>query len=580
MSGAAVKKLLITDTTLRDAHQSLIATRLRTDDMLPLAKEIDTIGFFSVEAWGGATFDSSIRFLNDDPWERLKLLKSELPNTPIQMLLRGQNLVGYRHYPDDVVDRFVDAAHRDGVDIFRVFDALNDIRNMERSMKRVGETGAHLQGTICYTTSPVHSTAGFIRMAEELAARNCNSICIKDMAGIITPEAARDLVTGIKDDLDLPLCLHSHSTSGLAPMSYQAAIDAGVDILDTAMSPFSLGTSQPPTESVVAALRGTPRDTGLDLLALRKVRDVCLGIRSRYGGLINPISERVDSDVLVYQLPGGMISNLVSQLQEQDALDRLNDVFAEVPKVREDLGYPPLVTPTSQIVGTQAVMNVLLGGDRYHSVSKEVKDYVRGLYGKPPAPISDHIRKLIIDDEPVITERPADFLEPAYEIMKEQAVSGGFVRKEEDVLTYILYPAIAPSFLKGERKPEEIPSAKPVLTESPGMPSSMEVEVDGEIFNVRIVSVGGSTVAAAGPAQTQKIPRGDITGGIKSNMQGMVLEVAVHRGSEVQKGDLLIVLEAMKMENPIHSPVSGKVTEVFVDAGDVVQNGDILLVIS
>jgi len=577
MSVAGPQKLLITDTTLRDAHQSLIATRMRTDDMLSLAKEIENIGFFSVEAWGGATFDTAIRFLAEDPWERLRLLKAELKRTPIQMLLRGQNLVGYRHYPDDVVDKFVELSWKSGVDVFRVFDALNDIRNMERSITKVKDVGAHLQGAISYTTSPVHTTKTFIEMSKELYAKECDSICIKDMAGLIMPKSARELITGIKDEIDIRICLHSHSTSGIASMSYQAAIDAGVDILDTAMSPFSLGTSQPPTESIVASLNGTRRDTGIDLIALRELRNACLKIRGHYEGLINPISERVDSDVLIYQLPGGMISNLVSQLQEQNALDRMDDVFSEIPKVREDLGYPPLVTPTSQIVGTQAVMNVLMGG-RYLNVTNEVKDYVRGLYGRSPAPISDEIRREIIGDEKVITVRPADLLPPCYAKMKEEAIKAGLVKKEEDVLTYILYPSIAPSFLKGERIAEVIPSKKPPVTGIPEMPSSMEVEVDGEIFSVRIVSVGGSTVEVTGSA-APKIPRGDIRGGVKSNMQGMVLEVAVSQGAEVKKGDLLLVLEAMKMENPIHSPVDGHVTEIYVDAGDVVQSGDVLLVV-
>ncbi len=578
MHSSRSHKVHITDTTLRDAHQSLIATRLRTEDMITLAREIDTCGFFSVEAWGGATFDTCIRFLNDDPWDRLRSLKAELTHTPIQMLLRGQNLVGYRHYPDDVVDHFVSAAHKNGVDIFRVFDALNDIRNMKRSMEQVKKTGSHLQGAISYTTSPAHSTQTFIDMAKELYALDCDSICIKDMAGLIMPEATRDLITGIKDAVDIKVCLHSHSTSGIAPMSYQTAIEAGVDILDTAMSPFAMGTSQPPTESVVASLIGTPKDTGIDLIKLRAVRNICVQIREKYAGLLNPISERVDSDVLIYQLPGGMISNLVSQLQEQDALNRMDDVFAEIPRVRQDLGYPPLVTPTSQIVGTQAVLNVLVNGQRYRNVTKEVKDYVRGLYGKSPARVNDEIRKLIIGDETVITVRPADLLEPAYEKMKVEAEKAGLVKKEEDILTYILYPAIAPSFLKGERIIEEIPKKQTATKPTTGMPDQMEVEVDGEIFSVRIISVGGNKVEVAGVTK-EKAPRGEIAGGIRSNMQGMVLQVIVSRGATVKKGDTLLVLEAMKMENPIHSPVDGKVTEIFVDAGDVVQNGDVLLVV-
>ncbi len=573
-------RLHITDTTLRDAHQSLIATRLRTEDSLPLARAIEKAGFFSVEAWGGATFDTAIRFCNDDPWDRLSAFSEALPKTPIQMLLRGQNLVGYRHYPDDVVERFVAAAHRRGVDIFRVFDALNDIRNMKKSMEEVKKAGAHLQGAICYTTSPVHSVPGFIAMAEELQGFDCDSICIKDMAGLIRPDPARELVRGIKKATGLPVDLHSHSTAGLAPMSYQAAIEAGVDIVDTAMSPFSLGTSQPPTESVVAAVQCTDRDTGIDLHVLREVRNVCLSIREKYAGILDPISERVDSDVLLYQLPGGMISNLVSQLKEQDALNRREDVHQEIPRVREDLGYPPLVTPTSQIVGTQAVFNVLISGERYTNVTKEVRDYLHGLYGKPPGPVNEEVRRKIIGDDEVVTVRPADLLEPIYEEMKKQAMEQGLVKKEEDVLTYIIYPAVAPAFLKGEKKPEVIPQKQAAAASSASeMPSAMEVEVDGEVYSVRIVSVGGTAVVAKGGAPAAKAPKGEIEGGIRSNMQGMVLKVLVRVGEAVKKGDPLMVLEAMKMENPIASPRDGKVTEIFVDAGDVVASGDVLLVV-
>ncbi|MDX8551732.1 pyruvate/oxaloacetate carboxyltransferase [Methanospirillum sp. J.3.6.1-F.2.7.3] len=576
MSSDRIKRLCITDTTLRDAHQSLIATRMRTEDMIPLTRSIDKAGFFSVEAWGGATFDSCIRFLNEDPWERLRKLKAELNHTPIQMLLRGQNLVGYRHYSDDVVDRFVDLSHKNGVDIFRVFDALNDIRNMERPMTRVKETGAHLQGTISYTTSPVHSVKGFVDLARELYARDCDSICIKDMAGLIMPGIAKELITGIKDEMDVLVDLHSHCTSGIAPMSYDAAIDAGVDILDTAMSPFALGTSQPPTESIVASVQGTSRDTGIDLLQLRQIRNECLKIRNKYEGLFTPVAERVDSDVLIYQLPGGMITNLVSQLQDQDALDKMEAVFDEIPRVREDLGYPPLVTPTSQIVGTQAVFNVLTGG-RYKTISNEVKDYVKGLYGKSPGPISDEIRTLIIGNEEVIAVRPADLLAPMYEKMKAEATEAGLIRQEEDVLTYILYPAIAPSFLKGERKPEPIPSAVQKKDSNLSLPSSMQVEVDGETFTVRILAIGDQLVE--GKQKASEPPKSDIPGGVKSNMQGMVLQIRVGRGDQVTAGETLIVLEAMKMENPITSPRDGVVKEIFVDAGDTVLAGDVLLVV-
>ena len=577
MSSARNTKLQITDTTLRDAHQSLIATRMRTEDMLPLARAIDKAGFFSVEAWGGATFDSCIRFLNEDPWERLVTLKEELKRTPIQMLLRGQNLVGYRHYSDDVVDRFVDLSHKNGVDIFRIFDALNDIRNMERSMTKVKETGAHLQATISYTTSPVHSIKGFIDLARELYSRDCDSICIKDMAGLIMPREAGDLITGIKDEMDVIIDLHSHSTSGIASLSYQAAIDAGVDILDTAMSPFALGTSQPPTESIVASVQGTIHDTGIDLLTLREVRNECKKIRSKYDALFTPVAERVDSDVLIYQLPGGMITNLVSQLQEQDALNRLDEVFAEVPRVRRDLGYPPLVTPTSQIVGSQAVFNVLIGGERYKNVTKEVRDYVKGLYGRPPGSIPDDIRKLIIGEEDVITGRPADLLDPMYEKMKKEAQDSGLVKKEEDVLTYILYPAVAPSFLKGERQAEPILSSSPKKTSGFVMPDSMQVEVDGETFTVKILAIGDQQ--ASEKPRVSGPPKDDRPGGIRSNMQGMVLEMKVGRGDEVKAGETLLVLEAMKMENPITSPCDGTVSDIFVDTGDTVLSGDVLMVI-
>ena len=577
-------KLYITDTTLRDAHQSLAATRMRTEDMLELAAAMEKAGFWSVEAWGGATFDTCIRYLNDDPWERLRDLKKIFVKTPIQMLLRGQNLVGYKHYPDDVVDKFIAAAAKNGVDVFRVFDALNDIRNMQRSMTAVLNEGKHLQGTISYTTSPVHSTEGFIDMAEELYSLGCNSICIKDMAGLIMPEAARALITGIKERIDIPVCLHTHSTSGIAPMSYQAAIEAGVDILDTAMSPLAGGTSQPATESIVASLAGTKRDTGIELTTLRDIKNAAAAVRCKYDCLIDPISVRIDSDVLIYQLPGGMISNLVSQLKEQNALDKMDEVLKEIPVVRKDLGYPPLVTPTSQIVGTQAVLNILMGG-RYKTVTNEVRDYLKGMYGKSPAPLDDALVSSIIGSEERISCRPADTLGPIYDKMKADAESQGLIKKDEDVLTYILYPAIAPTFLKGEKKAEALPEAAPAAAVAAApvdidIPRSMEVEVDGEVFMVRILSVEGESVAAGSsePGKRQT-PHGDVPGGVKSSIQGMVLDIKVQMGQKVSAGDTLLVLEAMKMENPVVSPVDGTVTEIFVENGAVVQSGDVLVVV-
>jgi pyruvate carboxylase subunit B len=578
-------KLSITDTTLRDAHQSLAATRLRTEDMLELASAMEKASFWSVEAWGGATFDTCIRYLNEDPWERLRNLKIIFVKTPIQMLLRGQNLVGYKHYPDDVVDKFIGVAAANGIDVFRVFDALNDIRNMKRSMTAVQNEGKHLQGTISYTTSPVHSTDGFITMAENLYSLDCNSICIKDMAGLIMPEITHALIIGIKELIDIPVCLHTHSTSGIAPMSYQAAIEAGVDILDTAMSPFAGGTSQPATESIVASLIGTKRDTGIKLTTLRDIKNVASGIRRKYDCLIDPISVRIDSDVLVYQLPGGMISNLVSQLKEQSALDKMDEVLKEIPMVRKDLGYPPLVTPTSQIVGTQAVLNVLMG-DRYKTVTNEVRDYLKGMYGKSPAPLDDVLIASIIGNEERIYCRPADTLGPIYDKMKIDAESQGLIRKEEDVLTYILYPAVAPAFLRGDKKADPLPGVVPVgatVTSVPvgiDIPRSMEIEVDGEVFMVRILSVEGESVAVGSsePGMCQT-PHGDVPGGVKSSIQGMVLDIKVQMGQRVFAGDTLLVLEAMKMENPVFSPVNGTVTEIFVENGAVVQSGDVLVVV-
>ena len=385
-----MSKVKITETALRDAHQSLLATRMRTRDMVPIAEEMDKIGFHSVEAWGGATFDTCIRYLNEDPWERLRNLKSEFTRTPIQMLLRGQNLVGYKHYPDDIVTKFVEKSYENGVDIFRVFDALNDIRNMEQTIKVAKAQGAHVQGTISYTISPVHTLDDFVDLAKELEALECDSVAIKDMAGLINPATAYELVSRLKEETDLLVNLHCHCTSGMTPISYYAACEAGVDILDTAISPLAWGTSQPPTESMIAALQGTPYDTGLDLTALNDIKKYFDQLREKYAALIDPIAERVDTDVLIYQIPGGMLSNLISQLKEQNALDRYSDVLEEMPRVRKDMGYPPLVTPTSQIVGIQAVMNVL-SGERYKTVSNEVKEYMKGNYGKPPAKVNEEI---------------------------------------------------------------------------------------------------------------------------------------------------------------------------------------------
>ncbi|WP_457555845.1 sodium-extruding oxaloacetate decarboxylase subunit alpha [Candidatus Pyrohabitans sp.] len=573
-----VPRVKITDTTFRDAHQSLAATRMRMRHMLPIIEKMDEVGFFSMEVWGGATFDACIRYLNEDPWERIRTFKKHMKNTPTQMLLRGQNLVGYKHYSDDIVEKFVEKAYENGVDIFRIFDALNDIRNMEFAIRVAKRLGAHVQGTICYTISPVHTIESYVELAKRLEELECDSLCIKDMAGLISPQAARDLVTALKKEISIPIDLHSHCTSGMAPISYFAAIEAGVDIIDTAMSPFAWGTSQPPTESMVAALKGTPYDTGIDLEAFAEITPFFKDVRKRYDAIIEDISEMVDVNVLLYQIPGGMMSNLISQLKEQNALDRLQEVLEEVPRVRKDLGYPPLVTPTSQIVGTQAVMNVLVG-ERYKVVPKEVKDYVRGLYGKPPAPIDEEVKAKIIGDEEVITCRPADLLPPQLHQLKEEAEKLGIIKKEEDLLTYALYPAIAVKFLKGEMREEPLPEKREAeAKEEKGIPTEYVVEVDGEEFNVRVKPVGGFIEITQAAGQQHAPPR-EVEGGIKAPMQGMIVKINVKKGDRVEKGDVIAVLEAMKMQNDVVASHSGVVQEIFVEEGASVAAGDIIMAV-
>lgn len=567
-------KVRFTETALRDAHQSLLATRMRTRDMVPVAEELDKVGYYSIEAWGGATFDTCIRYLNEDPWERLRQLKSEITRTPIQMLLRGQNLVGYKHYPDDIVTKFVEKSYENGVDIFRVFDALNDIRNMKQTIKVAKAQGAQVQGTISYTISPVHSLDDFVDLAKELEALECDSVAIKDMAGLLKPADAYELVSRLKEETDLLVDLHCHCTSGMTPISYYAACQAGVDILDTAISPLSWGTSQPPTESMVAALQGTPYDTGLDLNLLNHIKKYFEKIKEKYLVLLDPISEKIDTDVLLYQIPGGMLSNLISQLKEQNALDRYHDVLEEMPRVREDMGYPPLVTPTSQIVGIQAVMNVL-GGERYKTVSNEVKEYMKGNYGKPPAEVNKEIAEKIMGDEEVITCRPADLLEPEFDKYKSEGTDAGFIKSDEDVLTYALYPAIAPKFLKGETTEEELKSASlPDEGNEIAIPTQYNVEVDGDVFEVKIMPTGFMEIE-----ETEGKTFEPVEGGIYSSMQGMVIKLTVNIGDRVTKGSTIAVIEAMKMENDIQSEVDGIVKDIFIEPGDAVSAGDILMVI-
>lgn len=443
----------ITETSLRDGHQSLIATRLRTEEILPILEKMDQVGYYALEVWGGATFDSCLRFLNEDPWERLRAIRSVVKNTKLQMLLRGQNLLGYKHYADDIVEAFIKKSVENGIDIIRVFDALNDTRNMETSIKTIKEAGAHCQCAISYTTSKVHTIDYYVELSGRMEKLGADSICIKDMAGILTPYSAYELVKRLKETVNIPIDLHTHCTSGIASMTYLKAAEAGVDIIDTAISPFSEGTSQPATESMVVALNEGDRAPKLNLGLLSEIADHFKPIKEKYreNGILNPKVMDVEPNTLTYQVPGGMLSNLLSQLKGQGAIDKYEAVLREIPRVREDLGFPPLVTPLSQMVGTQAVFNVL-SGERYKMVPKEIKEYVRGLYGRSPAPIKDEVKQKIIGDEKIITKRPADLLKP--EIEKGKKEIGDLALSLEDVLSYILFPQVAKKFFEDRLNPK------------------------------------------------------------------------------------------------------------------------------
>ncbi|MCG2579623.1 MAG: sodium-extruding oxaloacetate decarboxylase subunit alpha [Marinobacter sp.] len=594
------KKIEVTDVILRDAHQSLIATRMRTEDMLPICDKLNQVGYWSLEVWGGATFDACVRFLKEDPWERLRQLREALPNTRLQMLLRGQNLLGYRHYADDVVEAFVQKAADNGIDVFRVFDALNDLRNIETAMKAVKKAGKHAQGTICYTTSPVHTPALFVQQAKDMQAMGADSIAIKDMAGLLTPYATYDLVKAIKAEVDLPLVVHSHATSGLAPLCQLKAVEAGADRIDTAISSFASGTSHPATESQVAALKGTEYDTGLDLVLLSEIADYFRDVRKKYHQFESEFT-REDVSVQINQVPGGMMSNLANQLKEQNALDRIRDVFDEIPRVREDLGFPPLVTPTSQIVGTQAVYNVL-AGQRYKTITNEVKRYLQGGYGQPPAAVNADIQKKAIGNESVNEGRPADLLSPELNKLREDI--GSLAKCEEDVLTYAMFPDLGREFLQqrqdGTLKPEELLPAEQKGKDRMGTAVATEFRIDvhGETYEVAVTGVGASGagkrklylsldgmpeevvfeslneyVAEGGSGRKRASEPGHVT----TTMPGNVVEVLVKEGDTVTAGQAVLVTEAMKMESEVNSSVDGTVQAIHVAKGDRVTPGEILI---
>jgi len=595
------KKIEVTDVVLRDAHQSLIATRLRTEDMLPICEKLDQVGYWSLEVWGGATFDACVRFLKEDPWERLRQLKAALPNTRLQMLLRGQNLLGYRHYADDVVEAFVAKAADNGIDVFRIFDALNDLRNLETAIKAVKKAGKHAQGTICYTTSPVHTPELFVQQAKELKAMGADSIAIKDMAGLLTPYATETLVKAIKAEVDLPLVLHSHSTAGLAPLCQLKAIEAGVDRIDTAISSFASGTSHPATESQVAALKDTPYDTGLDLELLSEIADYFREVRKKYHQFESEFT-REDVSVQINQVPGGMMSNLANQLKEQNALDRIREVFAEIPRVREDLGFPPLVTPTSQIVGTQAVYNVL-AGERYKTITNEVKRYLQGGYGQAPATVNAQLQKKAIGNGEVIEGRPADQLSPELSKLREEI--GALAKSEEDVLTFAMFPDLGREYLSqreaGTLKPEELLPLEAAGKGKSSTPQATEfvIDVHGETYEVAVTGVGNMDggrrkiylsldgmpeevvfeplneyVAEGGGA---KRGRATQPGHVTPAMPGNVVDVLVKEGDSVKAGQAVMVTEAMKMESEVHANIAGTVKAVHVAKGDRVTPGEILI---
>ncbi|MEF3020511.1 sodium-extruding oxaloacetate decarboxylase subunit alpha [Vibrio mimicus] len=587
------KPLAITDVVLRDAHQSLFATRMRIEDMLPIAAELDKVGYWSLETWGGATFDACIRFLGEDPWERLRALKKAIPNTPMQMLLRGQNLLGYRHYADDVVEKFVERAHANGMDVFRIFDAMNDVRNFEKAVKATIDVGAHAQGTLSYTTSPVHNTQTWVDLAKRLEDLGCHSLCIKDMSGLLKPYEAEELITRIKQSCAVPLALHCHATTGLSTATAVKAVEAGIDILDTAISSMSQTYGHTPTETVVAMLQGTPRDTQLKLEQLEPIAAYFREVRKKYAKFEGQL-KGVDSRILIAQVPGGMLTNMESQLKEQGAAHRIDEVLEEIPRVRQDLGYIPLVTPTSQIVGTQAVINVLTG-ERYKSITKETAGVLKGEYGATPASVNAQLQGRVLDGSQAITCRPADLLQAELDHLTkeliEKAKSENIALADEqvdDVLTYALFPQVGLKFLKNRHNPDAFepapgkePAPVPVVAQAATGIETYSVKVDGVVYDVEVGPQGQltSVVPAVQKAAPQAIAatNSQSAEAVAAPLAGTIFKIEVEQGTEVAEGDVLIVLEAMKMETEIRAARGGVVHELHVKEGDSVRVGASLL---
>tara|TARA_B110000971_G_scaffold32544_1_gene30153 strand:- start:3208 stop:5004 length:1797 start_codon:yes stop_codon:yes gene_type:complete len=586
----------ITDVVLRDAHQSLFATRLRLEDMLPIADKLDQVGYWSIETWGGATFDACIRYLGEDPWHRIRTLKAAMPNTPQQMLLRGQNLLGYRHYADDVVRKFVERAAINGVDVFRVFDAMNDTRNLETAIKAILENGRHAQGTISYTLSPIHNLSMWIDQAKRIEDMGANSLCIKDMAGLLKPYTAFELVTSLKQAIDIPIQLHSHATTGLSTATILKSVEAGIDNVDTSISSMSMTYGHSPTESVVAMMEGTQRPTGLNIILLEEIAAYFRDIRKKYVKWEGSL-RGIDSRILVAQVPGGMLTNMESQLREQGAEDRLDEVLLEIPRVREDLGFIPLVTPTSQIVGTQAVLNVLTG-ERYKNITAETAGILKGEYGSAPAPYNQKLQQQILDGADVITCRPADLIEPELgkltaelqEHVSNEGISLEVGEREiDDVLTYALFPQVGLKFLANRNNPdafEPTPTIKTVKFENEKLTTPQSgsetytvnvnnqdyvvvVNEGGELTHYESASINESNTTAAAPSITATT--------VSAPLAGTIWKVEVNVGQTVQEGEVILILEAMKMETQIVAEKKGIITSLSVKPGDAVQVGDHLV---
>jgi oxaloacetate decarboxylase (Na+ extruding) subunit alpha len=589
------KPLALTELVLRDAHQSLLATRMRIDDMLPIAAELDKVGYWSVESWGGATFDSCIRYLGEDPWDRIRQLKAAMPNTKHQMLLRGQNLLGYRHYADDVVSKFVERAHTNGVDVFRIFDAMNDVRNLETAIKTAIEVGAHAQGTISYTVSPVHNLSLWLDMAKRLEDMGVHSICIKDMAGLLKPYDCKELITELKKTVDVPIAMQCHATTGLSTATYQMAVDAGIDMLDTAVSSMSMTYGHTATETMVSIVEGTERDTGINLEGLEGIASYFRDVRKKYASFEGAL-KGVDARILTAQVPGGMLTNMENQLREQNATDKMDEVLKEIPRVREDLGFIPLVTPTSQIVGTQAVINVLTG-ERYKSITKETAGVLKGEYGATAAPVNAELQAKVLGDSEAITCRPADVLEP--ELNKLEAELDELVAAEsatlasekvDDVLTYALFPQVGFKFIKNRNNPDAFEPAPTAPVESNGPVSAtgeehysvrvngteyaVTVAPDGQItdaqpVNVTTIDAGGNNTSA--PAST------GAGQSINAPLAGNIFKLLVRQGDQVNEGDVVMIMEAMKMETEVRSLHAGVVSTINVNEGDAVQAGQAVI---